>query len=328
MPFSAVAASEINTKEVEAAQIAWGNGIVAIGKAKNPREAAIAHIDRFYGFDEGVVLFKPTLASVDQFRGTKKEALSYFIGQDMAEDSGFALAPYVSVRWENEGIVTDGDSALAMGNYYFTDKKGNETKGSILVRAGLANVSPDASSSALTLDGVAIGSSEADVDDNTQLGLTFAYMFHDNFAVEVLASTPFKHDITAETGVLGLGEIDAGQTKHLPPTVSLLYYPNDNSSRFQPYVGAGVNYTLFFDETVDSELEAVLGDGSLELDPSWGWSAQVGVDYMINDRMFINGSVWWIDIDTDADFRFPNNRITTQVDIDPLVYQFTLGWRF
>ncbi len=121
-------AEPITTQEVEAAQIAWGDGIVKIGKSKKPREAAIDHIDQFYGFDRGAVLFKPTLASADQFRGTKKEALSYFIGQDMEEDKGFALAPYTKVRWENEGIIIDGDSALAMGNYYFTDKTGKEVK--------------------------------------------------------------------------------------------------------------------------------------------------------------------------------------------------------
>ncbi len=121
-------AEGITTQEVEAAQIAWGNGIVAIGKAKDPKTVATQHIERFYGFDSGAVLFKPTLAAEDQFRGTKREALSYFIGQDLAEDNGFALAPYTKVRWENEGIITDGDSALAMGNYYFTDKQGNETK--------------------------------------------------------------------------------------------------------------------------------------------------------------------------------------------------------
>lgn len=201
-------------------------------------------------------------------------------------------------------------------------------QGSLLVRAGLANVDPDASSSALVLDGAAVGSSEADVDDNTQLGLTFAYMLTDRIAVEVLASTPFKHDISAETGDLGLGEVDAGETKHLPPTVSLLYYINDSASRFQPYVGAGINYTLFFEEDVDSQLEGVLGNGSLELDPSWGLSAQVGMDYMLNDKAFINASIWWIDIDTDADFRFPANRLTTDVEIDPFVYQLTFGWRF
>ena len=126
-PMSAFA-GDITVDEVKEAQIAWGNGIVKIGKAEDPKPVAIAHIDQFYGFDEGEVLFKPTLASVDQFRGTKKEALSYFIGQDMAEDKGFALAPYTSVRWENEGIVTAGDTAMAMGNYFFTDTSGNETK--------------------------------------------------------------------------------------------------------------------------------------------------------------------------------------------------------
>ena len=123
-----VNAEVITTAEVEAAQKGWGDGIVKIGKAKDARKAAIAHLDEFYAFDQGQVLFKPTLASVDQFRGTKKEALSYFIGQDLAEDKGFALAPYTKVRWENEGIITDGDSAMAMGNYFFTKTDGEEVK--------------------------------------------------------------------------------------------------------------------------------------------------------------------------------------------------------
>lgn len=123
-----VYASPISTMEVEAAQKAWGEGIVHIGKSADPRKAAIEHLDKFYAFDEGQVLFKPTLAYVDQFRGTKKEALSYFIGQDLEEDKGFALAPYTKVRWENEGIITDGDSAMAMGNYFFTKANGKEVK--------------------------------------------------------------------------------------------------------------------------------------------------------------------------------------------------------
>ena len=125
---TAASASVITTAEVEAAQKAWGEGIVKIGKARDARKAAIEHIDQFYAFDHGQVLFKPTLASVDQFRGTKKEALSYFIGQDLAEDKGFALAPYTNVRWENEGIITDGDSAKAMGNYFFTKENGDIVK--------------------------------------------------------------------------------------------------------------------------------------------------------------------------------------------------------
>lgn len=123
-----VKASPISAAEVEAAQRSWGEGIVKIGKAKDAKKAAIEHLDMFYAFNQGQVLFKPTLASVDQFRGTKKEALSYFIGQDLAEDKGFALAPYTKVRWENEGIITNGNSATAMGNYFFTKTNGEEVK--------------------------------------------------------------------------------------------------------------------------------------------------------------------------------------------------------
>lgn len=121
-------AETITKTEVEAAQQGWGEGIVIIGKAEDPRQAAIEHLEKFYAFGDGTVLFKPTLASVDQFRGTQKEALSYFIGQDLAEDKGFALAPYTKVRWENEGIIVDGDSAMAMGNYFFTKTDGEEVK--------------------------------------------------------------------------------------------------------------------------------------------------------------------------------------------------------
>ena len=120
-----VNADSISKAEVEAAQKGWGEGIVKIGKAKNAKKAATAHLNQFYAFDRGKVLFKPTLASVDQFRGTKKEALSYFVGQDLKEDKGFALAPYTKVRWENEGIITTGDSAMAMGNYFFTKTNGD-----------------------------------------------------------------------------------------------------------------------------------------------------------------------------------------------------------
>lgn len=125
---TSLASAKITTQEVEAAQRAWGEGIVNIGKAKDAKKAAINHIDQFYAFDHSQVLFKPTLASEDQFRGTKKEALSYFIGQDLEEDNGFALAPYTAVRWENEGIITDTDSAKAMGNYFFTKTDGTEVK--------------------------------------------------------------------------------------------------------------------------------------------------------------------------------------------------------
>lgn len=118
----------ITTKEVIAAQKEWGEGIVAIGKSKNPQEAAMRHLNTLYGYDLGEVLFKPTKAAKEQFRGTKREAHSYFVKGIVSEDKGFALAPYTKVRFENEGIITGCDSAIAMGNYYFTTTNGQDIK--------------------------------------------------------------------------------------------------------------------------------------------------------------------------------------------------------
>lgn len=118
----------ITKDEVIAAQKQWGDWIVAIGETDDPKVVAFNHLDKLYGYGMGEVLFKPTKAAEDQFRGTKDEALSYFVAGVVPEDKGFALAPYTKVRFENEGMVIDCDSALAMGNYYFTTTEGKEIK--------------------------------------------------------------------------------------------------------------------------------------------------------------------------------------------------------
>ncbi|MFP4519545.1 MAG: phosphoribosyl-AMP cyclohydrolase [Oceanicaulis sp.] len=129
------ALADITAEEVAAAQQAWGEGIVTIGEAYTNdgdyTEAAREHIERFYAYGDDVpVLFKPTLAAEQQFRGDFDGALSYFVGGSIEEDSGFAIAPYTNVRWENEGTIIDpdGDTAMAMGNYFFTTTEGEEVK--------------------------------------------------------------------------------------------------------------------------------------------------------------------------------------------------------
>ena len=126
------AAEPISEQAVIDAQKAWGEGIVAIAKVHadggDYAARATEHINDLYAYGETKVMFKPTLAAVDQFRETLDEALSYFIGKEGTEDKGFAIKGWTNVRWENNGIYTNDTSAMAMGNYYFTDPDGNETK--------------------------------------------------------------------------------------------------------------------------------------------------------------------------------------------------------
>ena len=124
----------ITADEVRKAQETWGAGIVAIGKAFTDGgeyvKAAENHLDNLYAFEAGPVLFKPTKAAETQFRPNRESALSYFVGGNdkYKEDHGFAIQPWLNVRFENSEIYLHGDYAVAMGNYYFTGTDGNDVK--------------------------------------------------------------------------------------------------------------------------------------------------------------------------------------------------------
>uniref|UniRef100_UPI002404DEF7 OmpW family outer membrane protein n=1 Tax=Pseudomonas viridiflava TaxID=33069 RepID=UPI002404DEF7 len=109
---------------------------------------------------------------------------------------------------------------------------------------------------------------------DTRLGLTFAYMLTNHVGIELLAATPFNHTVS----VKGLGPGLDGKladVKHLPPTLSLQYYPMEPSSRFQPYAGVGINYTTFFDNDLASDRKSQ-GFSNLKLKDSVGLAAQLG----------------------------------------------------
>ena len=197
-------------------------------------------------------------------------------------------------------------------------------KGDLIFRAGPATVDPDSSSSAISLGGVELSGTGVSVDGDTKLGLTATYMLNNNFGVGLLASTPFQHDIT-ESG-LGIGRI--GSTRHLPPTLSIQYFPMDAASQFQPYFGIGANYTTFFDEETDPTLDGALGDSTMKLDDSFGLALELGADYWLNDKWAINAAVWMIDIDTDALISSPAGEVTVEVEIDPVVYMIGAAYRF
>ncbi|HDN9020045.1 TPA: outer membrane beta-barrel protein [Aeromonas salmonicida] len=180
--------------------------------------------------------------------------------------------------------------------------------GDILVRGGLAFVSPQTSS-----DDV-LGTGELEIDSNMQLGLTLSYLITDNWGVELLAATPFSHSVSTA----GLGEV--AKVKHLPPTLMAQYYFGDAKSKVRPYIGAGVNYTTFFDE----EGRGALAGTDVSVDSSWGMAGQVGLDMAINDRWFVNASAWIMDIDTDVHTVVG----TIKTSIDPMAFMFGVGYRF
>ena len=202
--------------------------------------------------------------------------------------------------------------------------------GDFIVRAGAATASPNEDSGNLKLDGTKISGTKATLDSDTQLGLAFAYMVTDHIGIELLAATPFQHQVN----VKGLGAGLDGKLadiKHLPPTLSVQYYPMDAGSKFQPYVGIGGNYTLFFDEELSSERKAQ-GFSDMKLKNSVGLAGQVGLDYMLTDNLLFNAAVWYADINTEASIDGPSalgvGKTKVDVDVDPWVYMVGIGYKF
>ncbi|WJM86503.1 outer membrane protein OmpW [Dickeya chrysanthemi] len=188
--------------------------------------------------------------------------------------------------------------------------------GDVIVRAGTATVRPNAGSD----DVLGLGS--FNVNNNTQLGLTFSYMATDNIGVELLAATPFQHKV----GVGGVGQI--AEVKHLPPTLMAQYYFGQSADKLRPYLGVGLNYTTFFDEKFNQTgKDAGLTD--LNLKSSWGVAAQAGLDYNLNKDWLLNMSVWWMDIDTTVKFKDSNGQDhSIKTRLDPWVFMFGFGYKF
>jgi outer membrane protein len=190
--------------------------------------------------------------------------------------------------------------ALSLG---FTGTAAAFEPGDWLVRVGASYVSPASDNS----DSVSVESA-------TSATINFSYMMTDVWALEVLAAYPFKHDIEFLDGT------KVASTKQLPPTVSVQYHFRP-TEKFQPYLGFGINYTSFFSEKTTGPLAG----SDLNLGDSWGIAGQAGFDILVNENVFFNLDVRYIDIDTKARL---DDVSLGKIEIDPWVVGGHIGFRF
>lgn len=198
--------------------------------------------------------------------------------------------------------------------------------GDMIVRGGVASVNPDTKADADTT----LGASDlVSVENGNGVTITGTYIFHKNFGVELVAALPFQHDINGDGALAAVGKV--GETKHLPPTLLVQFYPLENNTFVQPYVGLGFNYTIFFEEDTTEGLNDALGLGSssLKLDSSTGLAGEVGADWILNKNLSINTSVWFLDINSTAHINSGGAEVTRfDVQIDPLVYAIGAAYKF
>lgn len=193
--------------------------------------------------------------------------------------------------------------------------------GEWIVRARVINVAPNESS-----DPIYSFEGEVAVDDATTLEVDVTYMMSKHFGLELIAATT-KHDLSAAGGALDTASL--GSVKVLPPTLVLQWHPLPGGL-FDFYIGAGINYTLFYSYDLSNDL-AGLGVTDLDFDNSFGLAVDIGFNINLGENFLINADVKYIQIATDVDLMVGDAPIADYpigVDIDPWVFGLGVGWRF
>lgn len=191
--------------------------------------------------------------------------------------------------------------------------------GNWIVRAGGIFVSANSSSHTNTATDIKLN-----VSDNQQLGLTGTYMFTDHIGVELLAATPFSHSIDASVPALGTSLGETVKVKQLPPSLYVQYYFMDKDAGARPYIGAGVNYTRFFDAKIKND---TISDLRVKKH-SFGPVVNAGIDIKLADNLYFNTALWYTHIRTKANFKALNTEHEVAIKLDPLVAFAGLAYHF
>ncbi len=180
-----------------------------------------------------------------------------------------------------------------------------------LLRLRGIHVSPDVGS---TVD--PIGGS-VDVNSDTVPEFDITYFFTDNIAAElILATTRHRVSVSGST----LGNVDLGKVSLLPPTLTLQWHflPGE---KFRPYVGAGLNYTFFYDESTPRGTV-----NSINYENNFGYALQAGLDYGLDDHWGINADIKKLFLSTNVTLN--GGAITADVDLDPWIFGLGVAYRF
>lgn len=193
-------------------------------------------------------------------------------------------------------------------------------EGDVLVRARAIVVAPNESSGAVS----GIPGSKVGVGDSVMPEVDFTYMATNHIGAELILATT-KHSVSGRGTISGLG--DVANTWVLPPTLTLQYHFAPDG-KIRPYLGAGINYSVFYSAKATPSLNTALGATKVKLDDSVGYALQAGVDVPVSEKVFVNFDVKYIDMRTTARLTSGATLRTAHVKIDPIVAGVGIGFRF
>ncbi len=178
--------------------------------------------------------------------------------------------------------------------------------GNWVLRFGVHTVVPKSDNG--TLAGM-----NASIDNSTRPTASLEYMFTPNWGVDLLAAWPFSHNVQ-------LNGVEAATTKQLPPTLGINYHFVPDA-RVSPFIGAGVNFTWFYDAKGRGPLQGA----DVSIANSWGAAVHAGLDVKLANSWLLTADVRWINIESDV--RVNGIKVGT-AKVNPMVYGLSLGYRF
>lgn len=182
--------------------------------------------------------------------------------------------------------------------------------GNTMVRLRALGVIPDESGKPSVVGG------KVNLNNDSVPELDFSYFFNENFALElILATTTHKASVKNSAA----GNLDLGDISLLPPTLLAQYHKEFGN--FKPYVGAGLNYTIFYGGD-SGEVQSVKYENSM------GYALQVGTDYKIAENIYLNFDIKKLYLDTEVRVKAGGTKVKAQVDIDPWLVGLGIGYRF
>lgn len=196
-------------------------------------------------------------------------------------------------------------TAAIMAASAFTATAAQAEAGDVLVRLRGIVVAPNEGNGTGALVG-------AKVNNDVVPEVDFTYMATKNIGFELIAATSLHK--------VGLGGATVGRSYVLPPTLTVQYHLMPDA-KVRPYVGAGVNYTIFYSE----KARGPLAGNDLSMKDSFGWAVQTGVDIDLNKKFFMNIDVKYIDMRAKTKL---NGAYIGKTDINPLVFGVGFGTRF
>lgn len=184
----------------------------------------------------------------------------------------------------------------------------------VQIKVGVSGILPEESAKISVIGG------DVDISDEFVPSVQLEYFFTDHISAELLCCVA-RHDVGAVN--TALGAVDLGKVTHFPPTVTLKYRWTSLGA-FEPYVGAGVNYTHFFDAKPAPGGPVT----SIRYDDSFGGALQAGADFRVNEHWAVNVDIRKIFIATDVTIQAGATRIDADVDINPWVTSVAAAYRF